>query len=55
MDQMVTEYKELIALQQNRVDGFLAETISSVSEATAALTAAKQSQYPHHAWPHSNG
>jgi hypothetical protein len=36
MDQMVTEYKELIALQQTRVDGFLAETISSVSEATCS-------------------
>ena len=43
MDQMVAEYRELIALQQTRVDGFLAETISSVSEATAVLTAAKQS------------
>jgi len=42
-DQMITEYKELIALQRSRVDGFLAETIASVNEATAVLTAARES------------
>jgi S-methylmethionine-dependent homocysteine/selenocysteine methylase len=40
-EQMVGEYEELIALQRAHVDGFLAETIASVNEAVAVLTAAK--------------
>lgn len=43
VNQMVSEYEELIALQRPHVDGFLAETIASVNEATAVLTASKQS------------
>ena len=40
--QMIEEYQELIDLQKGRVDGFLAETIPSITEATAVLTAADQ-------------
>ncbi len=40
--QMIEEYQELIDLQKSRVDGFLAETIPSITEATAVLTAADQ-------------
>ncbi len=42
-EQMVAEYRELIDLQQPHVDGFLAETIASVNEAKALLSAAQQS------------
>ena len=41
-EQMVEEYRELIELQATRVHGFLAETIASVTEARAVLTAAEQ-------------
>ncbi len=40
---MVAEYRELIDLQRPHVDGFLAETIASVNEAKAVLSAAQQS------------
>ncbi|MEK9920794.1 MAG: homocysteine S-methyltransferase family protein [Luminiphilus sp.] len=42
-EQMVAEYRELIDLQRPHVDGFLAETIASVNEAKAVLSAAQQS------------
>ncbi|MDA9942454.1 homocysteine S-methyltransferase family protein [Luminiphilus sp.] len=42
-EQMVDEYRELIALQMDSVDGFIAETIPSIAEAKAVLTAAAQS------------
>ena len=42
MAQMVEEYQELIDLQKGNVNGFLAETIPSIAEATAVLTAAHQ-------------
>ncbi len=41
-EQMVKEYRELIELQAPRVHGFLAETIASVTEAKAVLTAGEQ-------------
>ncbi len=41
-EKMVQEYRELIELQADRVHGFLAETIASVNEAKAVLTAAEQ-------------
>lgn len=40
MPQMVQEYRELIDLQKDTVDGFLAETIPSITEARAVLQAA---------------
>ena len=42
LEQAISEYRELIALQKGTVDGFLAETIPSISEAEAVLTAAEQ-------------
>ena len=42
LEQAIQEYRELIELQAENVDGFLAETIPSISEATAVLTAADQ-------------
>jgi homocysteine S-methyltransferase len=33
LEQAISEYRELIALQKETVDGFLAETIPSISEA----------------------
>jgi S-methylmethionine-dependent homocysteine/selenocysteine methylase len=42
LEQAISEYRELIALQKETVDGFLAETIPSISEAEAVLTAAEQ-------------
>ena len=42
LDQAIREYRELIELQAERVDGFLAETIPSIAEAIAVLTAADQ-------------
>jgi len=41
-EQAIREYRELIELQAETVDGFLAETIPSIAEATAVLTAADQ-------------
>ena len=41
-EQMVTEYCELIELQKARVDGFIAETLSSIEEVDAVLEAAAQ-------------
>lgn len=40
MPQMVQEYRELIDLQKDTVDGFLAETIPSLNEARAVMQAA---------------
>lgn len=40
--QMVAEYRELIELQKAHVDGFIAETLSSMDEVNAALEAAAQ-------------
>ncbi len=40
--QMKDEYKELMELQRNHVDGFLAETLSSVAEGQAVLSAAQE-------------
>ena len=42
LEQAIQEYRELIELQAEAVDGFLAETIPSIAEATAVLTAADQ-------------
>ena len=42
LEQAISEYRELIALQKKTVDGFLAETIPSISEAKAVLTAAEK-------------
>ena len=42
LEQAIGEYRELIELQAETVDGFLAETIPSIAEATAVLTAADQ-------------
>ena len=42
LEQAIQEYRELIELQAENVDGFLAETIPSIAEATAVLTAADQ-------------
>ena len=42
LEQAIQEYRELIELQAGNVDGFLAETIPSIAEATAVLTAADQ-------------
>ena len=42
LEQAIQEYRELIELQAESVDGFLAETIPSIAEATAVLTAADQ-------------
>jgi len=42
LEQAVQEYRELIQLQVKNVDGFIAETIPSIAEATAVLTAADQ-------------
>ena len=42
LKQAVAEYQELIDLQKGAVDGFLAETIPSISEAEAVLAAAEQ-------------
>ena len=42
LEQAISEYRELIALQKGAVNGFLAETIPSISEAEAVLTAAEQ-------------
>ena len=42
LGQAIQEYRELIELQIENVDGFLAETIPSIAEATAVLTAAEQ-------------
>ena len=42
LEQAIQEYRELIELQAEAVDGFLAETIPSIAEATAVLTAAYQ-------------
>ena len=42
LEQAIQEYRELIELQAANVDGFLAETIPSIAEATAVLTAADQ-------------
>ena len=42
LDQAIQEYRELIELQSESVDGFLAETIPSIAEAIAVLTAAEQ-------------
>lgn len=40
--QAIREYQELIELQADQVDGFVAETIPSVAEAIAVLTAAQR-------------
>ena len=40
--QMKDEYKELMELQRHHVDGFLAETLSSVAEGEAVLRAAQE-------------
>jgi S-methylmethionine-dependent homocysteine/selenocysteine methylase len=42
LEQAIQEYLELIDLQAESVDGFIAETIPSIAEATAVLTAADQ-------------
>jgi len=42
LEQAIQEYRELIELQAESVDGFIAETIPSIAEATAVLTAADQ-------------
>jgi S-methylmethionine-dependent homocysteine/selenocysteine methylase len=42
LEQAIQEYRELIDLQAESVDGFIAETIPSIAEATAVLTAADQ-------------
>ena len=42
LEQAISEYKELIDMQKTAVDGFLAETIPSIKEAQAVLTAAEQ-------------
>jgi S-methylmethionine-dependent homocysteine/selenocysteine methylase len=42
LEQAISEYRELIALQKKTVDGFLAETMPSISEAEAVLNAAEQ-------------
>ena len=42
LEQAIQEYRELIELQAETVDGFIAETIPSIAEATAVLTAADQ-------------
>ena len=42
LEQAIGEYRELIALQKRAVDGFLAETIPSINEAEAVLTAAEK-------------
>ena len=42
LEQAIQEYRELIELQAENVDGFIAETIPSIAEATAVLTAADQ-------------
>ena len=41
LEKAIGEYRELIALQKRAVDGFLAETIPSINEAEAVLTAAE--------------
>ena len=42
LEQAISEYRELIDMQKTAVDGFLAETIPSIKEAQAVLTAAQQ-------------
>ena len=42
MDLMVEEYSELIDIQSRNADGFIAETIPSINEAIAVLTAANK-------------
>ncbi|MFL2501726.1 MAG: homocysteine S-methyltransferase family protein [Luminiphilus sp.] len=42
LEAAIQEYRELIELQAESVDGFIAETIPSIAEATAVLTAAGQ-------------
>ncbi len=42
MDLMVKEYAELIDIQSRNADGFIAETIPSINEAIAVLTAANK-------------
>ena len=42
LEQAISEYRELIDMQKTAVDGFLAETIPSIKEAQAVLTAAEQ-------------
>ncbi|MDA8659453.1 homocysteine S-methyltransferase family protein [Luminiphilus sp.] len=41
-EQMKDEYKELMELQRYHVDGFLAETLSSIAEGEAVLLAAQE-------------
>ncbi|MDA7584451.1 homocysteine S-methyltransferase family protein [Luminiphilus sp.] len=41
-EQMKDEYKELMELQRYHVDGFLAETLSSIAEGQAVLLAAQE-------------
>ena len=41
-EQMMAEYRELIELQQDQVDGFIAETLASLNEVDAVLAAADQ-------------
>lgn len=46
--QMAEEYEELIRLQMNNVNGFIAETIPSISEGLAALRGAENAGHPIH-------
>lgn len=43
---MLDTYKRIVDVQQEQVDVFICETMSSIREATAALTAAKSSGLP---------
>lgn len=45
-DQAVAEYRQMVRLQASAVDWFLAETLPTLNEALAALTAAKTSGLP---------
>lgn len=46
IDIMIETYKRVVAVQQAHVDLFMCETMASIAEATAALTAAKPSGIP---------
>jgi len=43
---MLETYRRVVAVQQEQVDLFMCETMASISEATAALTAGKESGKP---------
>lgn len=45
-DVMLDTYRQIVAQQKNHVDLFMCETMASVAEAEAALTAAKESGLP---------